>query len=378
MKNKKIALVAHEGHLTGANRALLEYAQILKKEGCEILFILPSKGTLISCAQRNGFLCFVVPSYSWAKSLERKDTKINFVRWALRNIIATFKIREILKNNNCTHCVTNTQAVIVGAVAAKLAKVTHFWLVHEFGEEDHGFKLFFGQSRAYKIMSHLSLKIVVNSKAVLNKFSKHVDSKKMSILYNAISPPSSYAIVESFSPPHFLILGQIAPGKGHLDAVCAWNKLRKSSFEGVLHIVGSCEQPDYLAEIKDLINENNLSEWIKILPPVDDVYEILPKYKALLMCSRNEAFGRVTVEALYSGIPVVAAESGGSLEIVQDGKNGLLYKVGDYNGLALKIRSLLDENVYMNLKKNTILSVANRFNFGVTRQQLLDLLRCDE
>lgn len=46
----------------------------------------------------------------------------------------------------------------------------------------------------------------------------------------------------------------------------------------------------------------------------------------LLMCSRAEGFGRVTVEAMAKGIPVLGYRSGGTAELVIDGYNGYSFK----------------------------------------------------
>lgn len=58
------------------------------------------------------------------------------------------------------------------------------------------------------------------------------------------------------------------------------------------------------------------------------------------MCSRNEAFGRVTVEALKLGKPCIGANSGGTPELIRDGWNGLLYETGSPSSLAEKIEVL--------------------------------------
>ena len=53
-----------------------------------------------------------------------------------------------------------------------------------------------------------------------------------------------------------------------------------------------------------------------------------------LTCSRVECFGRVTVEYMMSGLCPIVSDSGANLEIVQDRKNGIIYKA--LNGDALK------------------------------------------
>ena len=43
------------------------------------------------------------------------------------------------------------------------------------------------------------------------------------------------------------------------------------------------------------------------------------------MCSKNEAQGRVTIEAMFYGCPIIGFNSGGTKEIIKDGENGFLY-----------------------------------------------------
>ena len=56
-----------------------------------------------------------------------------------------------------------------------------------------------------------------------------------------------------------------------------------------------------------------------------DIKELMCKASAFLMCSPNEAMGRVTVEAMFYGCPILGNNSGGTKEIIEDRYNGLLY-----------------------------------------------------
>jgi hypothetical protein len=61
------------------------------------------------------------------------------------------------------------------------------------------------------------------------------------------------------------------------------------------------------------------------------------KNDIILMTSHNEAFGRVTLEGQLLGKIVIGAKIGGTLEIIDDKKTGILYKPGDPNDFAKKI-----------------------------------------
>ena len=60
-----------------------------------------------------------------------------------------------------------------------------------------------------------------------------------------------------------------------------------------------------------------------------------------MMCSLSEGFGLVTVEYMMSQLCVIASDSGANPELVRDGACGLLYRYGDIDSLAEKLRYVL-------------------------------------
>ena len=54
-----------------------------------------------------------------------------------------------------------------------------------------------------------------------------------------------------------------------------------------------------------------------------------------------EAFGRVTVEAMLSGNPVLATDTGANPELIKEGETGWLFREGDPENLARKIEDIL-------------------------------------
>lgn len=73
----------------------------------------------------------------------------------------------------------------------------------------------------------------------------------------------------------------------------------------------------------------------------EDVHRILPLLDLFVLPSRNEGMGRVLVEAMACGVPVVAAAVCGIPDLVQDGRTGILFPAGDVEALAGGIRRLL-------------------------------------
>ena len=63
-----------------------------------------------------------------------------------------------------------------------------------------------------------------------------------------------------------------------------------------------------------------------------------------MLPSNNEPFGRVLLEAMNIGTPVIGTKSGGIPEIIEDGINGLLVDYGDIEALKISIIKILKNN----------------------------------
>ena len=94
-----------------------------------------------------------------------------------------------------------------------------------------------------------------------------------------------------------------------------------------------------------------------------DIPRILPALDALAHCSVTpEPFGRVIIEGMAAGAPVVASDAGGASEIIEDGVDGLLTPPGDANALAAALARLLtDARLRTQIIENGRRTVAARY-----------------
>ena len=106
---------------------------------------------------------------------------------------------------------------------------------------------------------------------------------------------------------------------------------------------GSVEYEDHL---RQLVNQAGLTDNVSFLGWVApaDMPELLRKFDVLVLPSIwPEPFARAVLEGMISGLVVVAARTGGTPEIIVDGKNGLLFRPNDPADLAKKIAHLSDD-----------------------------------
>lgn len=88
----------------------------------------------------------------------------------------------------------------------------------------------------------------------------------------------------------------------------------------------------------------------------------------------KEGFGLVIIEAMASGLPVVASRSGGIVDIITDGENGLLSDEKDSKKIAQNINILLnDESKRLYIKENSI-NTAAQYDYGVIASKYRDLI----
>ena len=82
---------------------------------------------------------------------------------------------------------------------------------------------------------------------------------------------------------------------------------------------------------------------VHFLGKQERVNELLPLADILLMPSELESFGLAALEAMACRVPSIATRVGGVPELIDDGETGLLYKVGDVEGMALGALGLLQD-----------------------------------
>ena len=137
-------------------------------------------------------------------------------------------------------------------------------------------------------------------------------------------------------PGRIVLVGGLAPAKGQADAIRALARLPGRT----LRLVGP-DQRGYGDELRRLAGELGVEVELTGFSP--DPARELAQAEVALTCARDEAFGRTTVEAMKLGVPVVAAASGGTLELVRDGETGLLYPPGDAEALAAAVERATPE-----------------------------------
>ncbi|MFW5867752.1 MAG: glycosyltransferase family 4 protein [Armatimonadota bacterium] len=126
--------------------------------------------------------------------------------------------------------------------------------------------------------------------------------------------------------PVACVVGRLTPWKGHRTLLRAWPEVVARVPDARLLIVGEVAfwEDSYAEELRSLAEELGVADSVVWAGFRDDVPDVLRLVDLLALASTDEPFGRVVIEAMAAGLPVVATASGGVPEIVVDGETGLL------------------------------------------------------
>jgi len=162
-------------------------------------------------------------------------------------------------------------------------------------------------------------------------------------------------------------IGPFKPQKNLLDFIKVCGLVSEQEPNTRFLIIGDGEQRP---QIESLIKELGLSSKVTLLGWREDIPKILAITDVFAMTSLWEGLPRSILEAMCSGVPVVANAVDGVKEIIEDGKNGFLIQPGDINTFVSKLTFLLaNERQSEVMGKNGRVSIGEQFDINVMVKQ---------
>ena len=181
-----------------------------------------------------------------------------------------------------------------------------------------------------------------------------------------------------FSGRHYFVYtGRLVQGKGLEYLIEVWRDL-SAKFEDIhLILVGagqgyslSCED-----ELKAFVKKHHLESSVVFTGGVKNVYDYLRIADYFVFPSQSEGLGLSLIEALAFGLPSIATNVGGILDIIQNEENGTLVKYGDTQDLYHAMeRCLTDSREMRNLGQAGRKTVLEKFNLDVIADRYVSLI----
>jgi glycosyltransferase involved in cell wall biosynthesis len=333
-----------------------------KRPDLDVVAVYPWKGSLaVECARHDvGSKITFLPGWAF---LERSRTPriealIGAVPYFVLLLSGILPAVLLLIRLRPTMVLTNTMTIPAHAIAAKLLGIPHYWLVREFGRDDHRLWFLFGYRRTIRLIGQLSKSAICNSHAVERALLSVDPTMTTCVVYPVVDTPLG-------APPErhpgelmrAVLVGYFSQAKGQSTAVEAVAIARKAGVDIELTLVGKGNQKP----LRKLARHLGVEDLVHIDGPTHDVGRYWSAAHVGLMCSQCEAFGRVTVEAMRAGLPVCGTTSGGTPEIIEAGVNGLLSPAGDANALAANLMVLESDEQLRRSLAFRALETAQRF-----------------
>jgi len=373
-----VLFVSHMGNYWGAERSLVTLIEALDPAAVRPLVLVPTRGALTKVLDRCSIPHFITGHTGWLGARNNAGKKI--LRATL-NLASYLLASRRIRTRPVDLVYSNTLYSPLGALLARRRNVPHIWHVREFVHEDMNATFDFGTARSMRFVDRTASAIIFNSVAVMKKHAPSLRASKGCVVYNGFPGLEGEPPAATRKPPapagrwKLALVGRIEPAKGQAEAVRALGLLVEQGFRAELTLVGEGDAR-YTRRVRRIARDLGLGDRVDWRGFVSDPAEVYRSSDVVLVCSRSEAFGRVAIEAMAHGCPVVGTNSGGLPEIIEDGSNGLLYEPGNYRMLAERILHLAgDRDLYASISRRAPSSVYGRFTVERYATGVLRIIR---
>jgi len=359
-----ILFITHYSALYGANRSLLLLLQGLKKKNISPFVLIPKDGLIVKELERLDIPYFKFRFWSWM-GVNSNFFFIKSVSRFLLNILGLPILLSKIRKFKPSIIYTNSSTIPVGIYLSLLLKLPHIWHIRELGKLDYNLEYDFGK-KYFEYFMRKSAAIICISEFVRENLFKD-KWNNVSVINNAVFSEDEFNnlnSIEAFDKKDtftFLIMSVIHPSKGIQDAIEALGKIHKTSHNVKLIICGGNEDKEYRKYLDELVLNLDLFDCVSFMGFVEKPAEMYNNSNAVLVCSRNEAWGRVAAEAMIFEKPVIGYKSGGTQEIIANKVNGLLYSnVGE---LVDCMKTVINDKELVNkISVNAKKSAINKYN----------------
>jgi glycosyltransferase involved in cell wall biosynthesis len=338
-----VILVQPGANLDGAPFSGLMIATGLRQAGFRVGVIFGEDGPILPYYRRSDIEVHLIAQKNWLRS----ERVLPFTKhvldqaWAARDMITMFRRLkpDLVYLNNLT--------CLAGAIAAKLLGIPTIWHSREMCSDAGGEmkipRLF--RKGLPLLLRYFSVRQIAVSRAVADA------------VFGAASP--SIFTVPNTAGPHFEgpktlnselrtkwnlapdafvlgIPGSLRPVKGHSFL---WQALPPLLAKWPLIQVRVCGSGEarLVHDLKVALEMLGISSRVHFIGNVDDMSAFYRACDLICIPSKSEGLGRCIIESFASALPVVSSRVGGTSELIQHGKNGLLVNYGDVEMLTSRL-----------------------------------------
>lgn len=350
---------------TGALNAILESIQPLRTVH-SFRFVVPAEGTTAELIRSHGYEVDTLPFIEISRNMGRN------LLYPFRLIGNAWRLRNIIKQHQIDIVQVNDLYNLVGIVAKRFVKVKVITHIRRM-PESFPLRLYRFWVRKHKRRSD---KILPVSKANARLFA---DTPKSEVFYDSLPPHEVNFVYDPSekTPMRLLYLANFTIGKGQNHALVAFKQLIDTTqrTDISLHFEGSDfgleKNKAYREELQQWAIAHGIDKHVTFGLGSDDIAKPISQADIMLNFSDSESLSRVSMEALYFGIPLIATNVGGTNEMVIDGWNGLLVERSDTLAMFNAMQRVLESSdLRQQFSTNGKVHVAQHFSSEVLTLQL--------
>lgn len=374
--------LTHYAALYGANRSLIDLLNGLKKYPLIPIVIVPEAGPLTQYFKCNAIKHYIIPfktgvEYRW-KSKSRFNQfarNIFFLAKAILKFLKNrFYLTEIVKiaRKETIHVIyTNSSVITIGHYLSKKLNIPQIFHVRESIIDQFSLYPDFGRNYYSSLITKSTHQIFI-SQYLKNQCLTGKIKSSSSILHDGVSKPDFKIFKTKKEPQIFSIgvIGYLCRQKNQIEVLQAFSLIKDCPAE--LLIIGDGD----FNKLKRIAINLGIEGKIRFVGFQNNIDSFYSNLDVVVVSAVNEALGRVTIEAMMRGIPVIGKNSGATPELIEDEVTGLLYN--SQQDLADKIKYLIS-NSYSRLQiaKIAQLKATNTFDLNVYSDKIFRIIeRC--
>jgi len=223
-------------------------------------------------------------------------------------------------------------------------------------------------------------KIMINYIAISEQIKQHwvengLDSKKIDVIYNVYQssdddalPDTDISSMSEYDGYKIIFVGRLTGCKGIYFLLKSFEKIINDNVSAKLFLVGDGEEEN---KLKEYISELNIKQHVVFFGYRSNPQAFIRNADLLVLPSNEEGFGRVLLEAMDVGTPVIGTRIGGIPEIIEHGVNGFLVDYGDVDSLKQSIIAILkDESLRLKIIQGGYKTINTKFRVETYKEKL--------
>ena len=345
-----VLFLSHSGVLGGAELSLLDLVRARAGPSRVVLF---AEGPFAQRLREERLPVEVMPLAKELLDVRRDQSSVSAARSAAASASSAARlVRSLVRIARTADLVyANSQkAFVLGSIAARVSRKPFVWHLRDLITSEH-----FGRRQrqlCIAIANRSCACVVANSRATAEAFVEAGGRPDLvRVVYNGLPTEDFDAVTGTDANGARAELG-LAGAKvvGAFGRLARW-KGQHVLIEAIARlddvhamIVGAplFGEDEYAASLRRCAERLGLANRVHFLGFRTDVARLMKASDIIAHTSvAAEPFGRVVVEAMLAGTPVIATDAGGAREIVEDGRTGRLVPRGDADALAKTIGALL-------------------------------------